>query len=775
MNNLKLTALPLGSILPEDEYLKNALAKEVRYLLALEEGRFLAGFYENAGLKTSYVRYGGWEGMLIAGHAAGHYLSALAQGVANRGVSEEDRARLHAKLVRMVDGLAECQAHSKGKAGFLWAAPRTQEGGVEAQFDHVEVGKTNIITQAWVPWYTMHKLLAGLIDCCTLAHYAPALAVARALGDWVAERALGWSEETRARVLSVEYGGMNDCMYALFSLTGDERHARAAHVFDEEPLFDRILTEGKDVLKDRHANTTIPKILGSLGRYVCLHGEMLGGERVDAARYLRVAEAFFRMVVERHTYVTGGNSEWEHFGADGVLNAERTNCNCETCNVYNMLKLARLLFCVTGDKRYTDYYDNAFTNSILSSQNPETGMTTYFQPMAGGFFKVFSRPFDKFWCCTGSGMENFTKAGDSAIYACGTDLYLEQYLSMHAVYGETAVRVRCGFPLSDRAEIAVERAAQPFTLFLRIPDWAEGEMAVCLNGAPVACRAEAGHLAVRVACGDVLNVRIPVGVRLKGLPDADDVFAFTYGGAVLSADLGTEDMREAETGVEVNIPARRIMPSERIYFADIADVKAHPARYLMREGNGFVLCGGDISYRFGLHYRRYRERYAIYFSLRGGAREAEEERREPIDTVQPGYGQYETDALHDLREENSVSVTAEGTCRYAEAGGWFSYDLRVDPTKKNVLSLQFLHADNHKPLRILAGEEEIFAGGIVDTMHEEEAYRREFALPESALRAARKKRVGGEDVFVLRVRFSGLDDRPSVRICEFIYVYAEEK
>ena len=419
-----------------------------------------------------------------------------------------------------------------------------------------------------MPWYTLHKLLAGLIDAYDASRYAPVLAAASALGDWVVRRALSWDKETRDRVLSVEYGGMNDCLYELYARTGNADYARAAHVFDEEPLFDAILSEGKDVLKDRHANTTIPKVLGALKRYVCLDGKSVDGGRVDATRYLRVAEVFFRMVVERHTYVTGGNSEWEHFGADYVLDAERTNCNCETCNVYNMLKLARLLFCVTGDKYYTDYYDNAFTNSVLSSQNPETGMTTYFQPMASGYFKVFSRPYDKFWCCTGSGMENFTKLGDSAAYVRGNDIYLEQYLSMRVEADARVLDVSCNFPMEEEAEIRIGCAPAPFVLYLRVPDWANGAITLEKNGAGQAFEQQSGHIAVPVAQGDLLHIVIPVGVRLHGLPDCKDVFAFSYGGAVLSADLGTEDEQETTTGVDVTIPARRILSTESGLFPE---------------------------------------------------------------------------------------------------------------------------------------------------------------------------------------------------------------
>src|SRR5690606_26009318 len=106
------------------------------------------------------------------------------------------------------------------------------------------------------------------------------------------------------------------------------------------------------------------------------------------------------MVANHHTHITAVKSENEHFGPPEVLDAERTNVNNETCNVYNMLKLTRELFKITKDKKYADFYENAFTNAIMASQNPETGMSMYFQPMATGYFKVFSSPFSHFWCCT---------------------------------------------------------------------------------------------------------------------------------------------------------------------------------------------------------------------------------------------------------------------------------------------------------------------------------------------------------------------------------------
>ena len=769
IQNTKLQPLDLSAVRIEDKYLLNALAKECDYLSSLEEGRLLAGFYENAGIRTPFVRYGGWESGLIGGHTLGHYLTAIAQMGVHPALPGEKRDFFSARAKRMTDELSDCQVAAG--SGFLWGAPLIA-GGREAQFDNVEEDKLNIMTQAWVPWYTMHKILQGVIDIYRFTGYDKALTVAKRLGDWVFERVMKWDHALSEKVLAVEYGGMNDCLYDLYSFTGEEKYALAAHRFDEETLFGRILSEEKDVLKGKHANTQIPKILGALNRYLTVHGKKIAGEVVDASRYLNVAKVFFRTVLERHTYVTGGNSEWEHFGPDYALDVRRTNCNCETCNAYNMLKLARGLFSVTGEKYYTDYYDNAFVNSILPSQNPETGMTTYFQPMASGYFKVFSRPFDKFWCCTGSGMENFSKLGDSIAYTDGRRIYLEQYLSCVIRAGKTTIGLSCNFPLSDSGTIEVSGEGETL-LALRVPDWADGTMELSLSGKKLPALEINGHILVTIKAGEMLSFRIPLTVTMQGLPDGKDAFAFRYGGAVLSADLGTEDMEETETGVDVTIPARKYLESERVYFKSLYPLFDRPQDFLQREGEKFVLRGGDRELTYGLHYKRYKERYGIYFRFREGEREAEGERRTPLDTVQPGYGQYETDELHALDEKDTVSVTSDGTCRYALPGGYFSYDFLVDPQKKCSLSVELRQEDNGKPLAIYAEGELVYLNEYLRYTEGEESYRIEVELPQSVLARARQKSVKGKEVTVLNIRFEGTKERESARVSEFIYLFAE--
>ena len=381
-----LSDVAMADVTLLNPYEQNAFAKEVAYLKSLNADRLLKGFCTIGGVPNTSSLYGGWENSAIRGHTLGHYLTAVSQAYATSGDAE-----LKAIADHIVAVLSQCQ---NPDTGYLAAIS-------ESHYIQIERGNTS---GTWVPWYTMHKVLSGLVDAYELTGNDQALAVASNLGDWVYSRTSKWTASTQTTVLNVEYGGMNDVLYRLYRSTRSDKHLSAAHSFDEMRLFD-ALHNGQDVLNGKHANTTIPKIIGALQRYMVL-GE---GE----AYYLQVAENFWEIVVSSHTYITGGNSEWEHFGQPNILDAERTNCNCETCNTYNMLELTRELFKITGNRKYADYYENTYINAILSSQNPTTGMTTYFQPMATGFFKVYSSPTSHFWCCTGSGMENFSKLDDS--------------------------------------------------------------------------------------------------------------------------------------------------------------------------------------------------------------------------------------------------------------------------------------------------------------------------------------------------------------------------
>ncbi len=787
----------LSDVTVTDSYLKNAEEKDIAYLLSLDADRLLAGFRETAGLSTmGKSRYSGWETSLIAGHTLGHYLTAVAQAVASLPDSDSDKAELNDRLSYLIVSLKECQ--DAIGTGFLFGATLISKSNIELQFDNVESNKTNITSEAWVPWYTMHKILAGILDVYKYTGNETALTVAKGLGDWVYRRTSSWSASTRRTVLNIEYGGMNDCLYELYAATGEDRYAVAAHAFDDETLFKSISSGEKNVLNNRHANTTIPKFIGALKRYVTTHGKIIEGTLVDASAYLTYAQDFFSMVLERHTYITGDNSEWEHFGADYILDAERTNCNCETCNAYNMLKFAKELFLATGDVSYLNYYENTFYNTILSSQDPDSGMTTYFQPMASGYFKVYTTPYQSFWCCTGSGMENFTKLGNAIYYSGSDSIVISQYLSSVLTDNEKNIQLTmtADIPASETICLTVSaldgRESITEVLAFRLPDWLSAPAVLLVNGAPATTETKDGFLLVSgLKDHDMIELTLPMQVTAHSLPDNDSVFAFRYGPIVLSAKLGTKDMTTTYTGVSVLIPAAKYI--EETYISNgsdtisilegsVTDFMQNINSHLTRvEGSlAWELQDTDATLTFVPHYSQHTERYGIYFSYESNADafhvarylKAKEEARFSnalLGTVQPGYGQYENDVLHNMTETGSGSTgsTGQGTSRFANAGGAFTYRMKTDSSQDNVLELTLNAEDNGKPLTVTIGDTVIFQETLSYNGDSEE-YTLRLPVTKDILERCTERTADGNTV--IPVTFSGSESAPSARICNYLYM-----
>ncbi|MBQ7851187.1 MAG: glycoside hydrolase family 127 protein [Clostridia bacterium] len=675
----------MGDVTLLNPYEQNAFTKEVAYLKSLDADRLLKGFCTIGGVPSASSLYGGWESSAIKGHTLGHYLTAVSQAYATSG----DEA-LKAIADHIVSVLARCQ---NPDTGYLAAIP-------ESHYIQIERGNTS---GTWVPWYTMHKVLSGLVDAYELTGNPQALEVAAKLGDWVYSRTSAWSPATQATVLRVEYGGMNDVLYRLYRNTRSDKHLSAAHSFDEMSLFE-ALYNGRDVLNGKHANTTIPKIVGALQRYMVL------GE--DEAYYLTVAENFWDIVVSNHTYITGGNSEWEHFGEPGVLDAERTNCNCETCNTYNMLKLTRELFKITGSRKYADYYENTYINAILSSQNPETGMTTYFQPMATGFFKVYSSPASHFWCCTGSGMENFSKLDDSIYFKDDQAIYVVRYTSSEVVWAEKGLTLmqKTSIPETDAARFEVT-VSTPVTadVVLRVPDWCPCTPTVRVNGELVEGKNVNGfiRLSREWHSGDTVDVTLPMNVVVHGLPDNDRAVAFKYGPVVLSANLGQNRMITGTTGVNVTVPSAdsSIRDTLRVLDGAAEEWVANIADHLVRTGSDleFMLRGTDRKLVFTPHYQQHTSRYGIYFRLQDDS-DAGDESDAPvytvIDSLPVANDQYEFS--HNLQGSKTGTGMHMGlNYRHAEAGGWFSYDLAVEPGVDSLLHVSYFSGDAGRKFTLL--------------------------------------------------------------------------
>ena len=546
-----------------DNYYLSAQKSDIAFLKKMDTARLLAGF-RTTGIDTKGVRpYGGWEDSLLGGHCVGHYLTALAQAVKVTGDKE-----LKEKSQTLIAGLEECQ--KKLGTGFLFGAKVEDKENVEKQFDILEGKKKG---ETWVPWYNMHKVLAGLVDTYKYTGNETALLVAEKLGDWIYERVSKWDLKTNQKVLETEYGGMNDCLYELYSYSHNKHHLEAAQKFDEKALFLMAAKGEKNCLDGKHANTQIPKFIGAIKRYNVL--KQLGEAKQEDEAYLVDAEKFFEMVVKRHSFVTGGISVMEHFRKDYHLDEIRTQTNCESCCAHNMLKLAKELFKATRKKEYADYYETTLRNAIMGAVKTESGAASYFTPMATGYYKTFGEEEPEknmFWCCTGSGMENFTKLGDSIYFRANDTLLVNQYVASKVTWEEKNLVLTQKSDVTKSEEISFvlnalhDKEISDVAIALRIPDWMHGEATIYVNGAEkmtAAGNSEYVLLERNWEDGDVIMAKYPMSVESVGLLDQDAVFAFRYGPTVLAAKLGKEKMGEATwAGIDLTAPLYKVVGNE---------------------------------------------------------------------------------------------------------------------------------------------------------------------------------------------------------------------
>jgi uncharacterized protein len=491
-----------------------------RYLHELPNDRLLHTFRLTAGLPSSAHPFGGWEdpkGELRGHLSGGHYLSACALTVANTG----DTA-LKKKADELVAELAKCQKKNGG--GYLSAFP-TEE------FDRLRAGKN-----VWAPFYTYHKIMAGLLDMATFAGNDPALEMAEGMAAWAARWAKALTDSQLQRILNVEYGGMNEALYNLYALTGREEYLALGDRFSHRDFFEP-LEERRDELKGLHVNTHIPQVIGAARRY----------ELTGESRYRDIADYFWSEVTSRRSYSTGNTSNFEHWNsAPDELATELGPDTAECCCAYNMLKLTRHLFAWTGGASLMDYYERTLVNSRLGTQDPD-GLKMYYYPLAAGFWKTYGTAFDSFWCCTGTGMEEFAKFADTIYYHDAENLYVNLFIASELDWPEKRLRLRqeTKFPEEEGTVLtfAAERPVK-LALNLRAPEWAY-DLDVKLNGAPQNLFSAPGtFLAIERTWqpGDKLEIGFKMHLTTEPIPGDPTLQAVLYGPLVLAGELGGEGL-----------------------------------------------------------------------------------------------------------------------------------------------------------------------------------------------------------------------------------------
>ena len=317
---------------------KDNADREGAWMLSLPVERLVHSFKVNAGMLTDNkknvrkmpIPLGGWEGldMELRGHSIGHLLSGLSLQYASTGNEVFKK-----KSDSIVTVLAQVQ-QVLNQNGYLSAFPQTY------------IDRNIAGTSVWAPWYTLHKIVAGLTDAYWLTGNKQALDVVNQMAGWALQKIGTLPKDTLARMLRNEFGGMNDAFYNLYSITGNPEHLKLAQLFYHHAALDPLL-EKTDKLNKAHANTIIPKVVGEARAYE------LGGDEKDRD----IADFFWNTIIKDHTYVHGGNSDKEHFFTPGKISEYLTGNTSETCNTYNMLKLTRHLFTWSADIKYADYYD----------------------------------------------------------------------------------------------------------------------------------------------------------------------------------------------------------------------------------------------------------------------------------------------------------------------------------------------------------------------------------------------------------------------------------
>jgi uncharacterized protein len=600
----RIDAFDLGNVRLLAGPFADAQNRDAKYLLQLDPDRLLHSFRSNAGLAPKAQVYGGWESqqpwvdIRCQGHTLGHYLGACAAMYAATA-TEAFRQRVE----YIVTELRACQraAHT----GIICAFP---DGTV--QLERSLRGESFV----GVPWYTMHKLFAGLRDAHQYARCADALEVLLPLAAWLADKCQQLSDAQLQVMLNTEHGGMNEVLADIYALTNDRLYLRLAERFCHQVLL-KPLIERRDTLDGLHSNTQIPKVIG-LSRLHDLTGK---------AEYRVAAEFFWRTVTERRSFVTGGNGDNEHFfPIDEFAKHLYSAKTMETCCVHNMLRLTRSLLQRAPQAPLADYYERALYNAILASQDPVSGMMTYFQSTRPGYVKLYCTATESFWCCTGSGMENHARYGDSIYFHDEQSLYVNLYIasSLHWPERDLQLRLTTTFPNSELVQFELQ-LGKPTRLVLKLrqPAWCANPL-VKVNGQSYRAGRSASYLAIDRLWkhGDRVELCLPMRLHMETLPGEPDIAALLYGPVVLAGCLGTTGItpgadiivNERAEGEMLDLPMA--LPELALESADLEN----RVRRLPGESLSFVVRGHSPARDIELvpYHSIAHERYSLYWRLR---------------------------------------------------------------------------------------------------------------------------------------------------------------
>ncbi|MEO6721498.1 MAG: beta-L-arabinofuranosidase domain-containing protein [Ferruginibacter sp.] len=656
----------------------NAMQADANYLLKIDADRLLADFRKHSGLQAKGERYGGWESSGLAGHTLGHYLSAVALHYASTGDPEFLKRTNY-----IVDQLDECQ--EARKTGYIGAIPNEDSMWNEVSKGHIR-SRGFDLNGAWSPWYTVHKIMSGLLDAYLYCNNSKALKVNNGIADWTGTITGNLPDSLIQKMLVTEYGGMNDALVNTYAFTGDKKYLDLSYRFYDRRIMDS-LAAGTDVLPGKHSNTQIPKVIGSARRY-----QLTGNEKDNTT-----ARFFWETVTKHHSYATGGNSNYEYLTAPDSLNDKLTDNTTETCNTYNMLKLTRELFTTAPSSELMDYYEKALYNHILASQNHATGMVTYFVSLRMGGKKEYSDEYNSFTCCVGTGMENHVKYGEN-IYYRGNDgsLYVNLFIPSVLNWKERGITVRqeTNLPSTDQSTFTIT-ASKPtsFPFRIRKPSWSKN-IVVKVNGVvQKVAPDEQGYIVLnrKWKTNDKIIFITPMDFYTQAMPDNPNRRAVFYGPVLLAGILGNKEPEPLDIPVFVT--------AEKDVNKWIVPSVGKPLFFHTKNTTTKKVTLIPFNQTANEHYTVYwdvftPQEWTVQQKIYEAKKQQEKElEAHTVDVLRLGEMQPERD--HELAGEKTTTGD-EHNRRWRMAGedGFISFNMKLDPSALNTLVCTYWGMDN---------------------------------------------------------------------------------
>jgi len=678
---------PLKDVKLLDGPFKHARDLNIQTLLKYNVDRLLAPYRKEAGLKPKAPSYTNWAG--LDGHIGGHYLSAMAINTAATG-----NAACKQRLEYMISELKKCQDantvnHPGWGKGYVGGVPNSKE-----IWSTLKNGDFKAYHKAWVPWYNVHKMYAGLRDAWLYAGNEEAKNMFLKFCDWGINITSGLTDAQMQSMLDTEHGGMNEMFADAYQMTGDKKYLVAAKRFSHHMLLDPM-SKDSDNLDNKHANTQIPKAIGF----------QRIGELSHDKKYVEAGRFFWQTITQNRTLAFGGNSRREFFpSASSCTDYVNDVEGPETCNSYNMLKLTEDLFRVHPKEKYVDYYERTVFNHILSTQNPETGGYVYFTPVRPRSYRVYSAPNEAMWCCVGSGMENHSKYNEFIYTHQGDSLYLNLFVASELNWEKREMKIRqeTKFPYEPQTKLIVEKGSSRFSLMVRYPSWVkDGALKITVNGKNFPYKAHpASYIAVDRLwkAGDTVTIQLPMHNTYEQLPNVPNYIALLHGPIVLGAKTGTQDLKGliADDSRWGHIPSGKKFPlnTAPIIISDnkseipkeLVPVKNKPLFFTAPKWELINPIKVVLEPFFLIHDARYMMYWMTlthkqYHSYLDSLSTLEKKRmaldKRTVDFVAPGEQQPEVD--HAMQDSNSYTGNnMDEFWRSARDGGYFSYQMATD-------------------------------------------------------------------------------------------------